>query len=232
MANSPADLDGRLHLRCILVTLGNSTPEFCPSRIGIPACHACHSSSIGWPPRNRLHRNGYDKTSSRICIPTASLQTSMLPSRGLPPFVQKRMSIVPSLHLSLYPLSDFNVHPAYDDGRTQLLLCIHGVLPITFRNASYNIPMAFWIPRDYPKLPPIAYVVPTIDMLVKPGRYVDVSGRCNPDYVRNWERKHEVSCLLIPGPRPFWIDNLLGLQSRCIVASHARPILSGSPSFL
>ncbi|KAF8959050.1 UEV domain-containing protein, partial [Flammula alnicola] len=79
----------------------------------------------------------------------------------------------------------------FDDGRTQLLLCVHGLLPITFRQASYNIPMAFWITREYPRQPPIAYVVPTNDMLVKSGKYVDVSGRCNIEYIQHWERKDE-----------------------------------------
>ncbi|PFH54388.1 hypothetical protein AMATHDRAFT_72876 [Amanita thiersii Skay4041] len=84
----------------------------------------------------------------------------------------------------------------YDDGRTQLMLCVHGVLPISFRHASYNIPIALWIPRDYPKLPPLAYVVPTNDMLVRPGKFVDVSGKCEPEYIRNWQRKSE-GCNLI-----------------------------------
>ncbi|KAF8797990.1 UEV-domain-containing protein [Phlegmacium glaucopus] len=79
----------------------------------------------------------------------------------------------------------------FDDGRTQLLLCVHGLLPISFRNASYNIPIAVWITRDYPKQPPITYVVPTNDMLVKPGKFLDVSGRCNIDYLQHWERKDE-----------------------------------------
>lgn len=82
--------------------------------------------------------------------------------------------------------------PAFDDGRTQLLLCLHGLLPITYRGAPYNIPMAFWITRDYPRHPPIAYVVPTTNMLVRSGKYVDVSGRCNTEYIQNWERKDEV----------------------------------------
>lgn len=84
---------------------------------------------------------------------------------------------------------------AFDDGRTQLLLCVHGLLPISFRNASYNIPIAVWITRDYPKQPPITFVVPTNDMLVKPGKYLDVSGRCNIDYLQHWERKDEVQYL-------------------------------------
>lgn len=72
------------------------------------------------------------------------------------------------------------------------MLCLHGLLPISFRGASYNIPIAVWLPREYPRNPPIAYVVPTSDMLVRAGPDVDVSGRCSIQYIRNWERKNEV----------------------------------------
>ncbi|KZT26235.1 UEV-domain-containing protein [Neolentinus lepideus HHB14362 ss-1] len=84
----------------------------------------------------------------------------------------------------------------FDDGRTQLLLCVHGLLPITFRQASYHIPIAIWVAHDYPRQPPLVYVVPTSDMLVKAGKYMDVSGRCNIPYVQNWERKSEACNLL------------------------------------
>ncbi|KAF9820217.1 hypothetical protein IEO21_01650 [Rhodonia placenta] len=79
----------------------------------------------------------------------------------------------------------------YDDGRTQLLLCLHGLLPIAYRGASYNIPIAIWLTREYPRQPPIAYVVPTTDMIVRPGPDMDVSGRCQLEYLRNWQRKSE-----------------------------------------
>ncbi|KAF4614691.1 hypothetical protein D9613_003029 [Agrocybe pediades] len=79
----------------------------------------------------------------------------------------------------------------FDDGRTQLLLCVHGLLPISFRGASYNIPIAVWLTREYPRQAPIVYVVPTNDILVRPGKYVDVSGRCNIEYLQHWERKDE-----------------------------------------
>ena len=81
---------------------------------------------------------------------------------------------------------------AYDDGRTQLLLCLHGLLPIHYRQSAYHIPIAVWLPRDYPSLPPIAYVVPTSDMLVKPGKHMDVSGRASIAYLHDWARKSEV----------------------------------------
>ncbi|KAJ7632582.1 UEV-domain-containing protein [Roridomyces roridus] len=89
---------------------------------------------------------------------------------------------------SLRPKSDIYT---FDDGRTQLLLCLHGLLPISFRNAEYNIPVAVWVTHDFPREPPLAYVVPTQEMLVKPGPNLDVSGRSNLDYVQLWARKSE-----------------------------------------
>ena len=83
---------------------------------------------------------------------------------------------------------------AYDDGRVKTLLCIHGLLPIAFRGSTYNIPIACWITFDHPREPPLTYVVPTSDMLVKPGKNVEVSGRCQLDYLKDWERKSEVCC--------------------------------------
>ncbi|KXN82081.1 hypothetical protein AN958_03239 [Leucoagaricus sp. SymC.cos] len=79
----------------------------------------------------------------------------------------------------------------FDDGRSHLLLCVHGLLPIKYRNAQYNIPVAVWITREYPRHPPIVYVVPSADLLVKASRSVDVSGRCNLEYMQQWERKSE-----------------------------------------
>ena len=81
---------------------------------------------------------------------------------------------------------------AYDDGRTQLLLCVHGLLPIAYRQASYHIPIAIWITRQYPREPPLSFVVPTSDMLVKPSKHVSVSGLCRIEYILDWEKKYEV----------------------------------------
>ncbi|KAG2145004.1 UEV domain-containing protein [Suillus cothurnatus] len=89
---------------------------------------------------------------------------------------------------SLRPKSDVYT---YDDGRTQLLLCLHGLLPISFGGASYNIPIAVWVTKEYPRQPPIVYVVPTQDMLVSPSKHVDVSGRCKVEYIQHWEKKSE-----------------------------------------
>ncbi|KAF8559541.1 UEV-domain-containing protein [Imleria badia] len=89
---------------------------------------------------------------------------------------------------ALRPKSDVYT---YDDGRAQLLLCLHGLLPIAFRGASYNIPIAVWLTRDYPRSPPIAYVVPTQQLLLRPSKFVDLSGRCSINYIQDWIRKPE-----------------------------------------
>jgi ESCRT-I complex subunit TSG101 len=84
---------------------------------------------------------------------------------------------------------------AFDDGRTLLLLCLHGTLPITYASARYNVPIAVWLPLDSPRSPPMVYVVPTSGMLVRKGKGVELDGRVNEDdweYLRNWRRKWEV----------------------------------------
>ncbi|KAM5535230.1 hypothetical protein V8D89_011166 [Ganoderma adspersum] len=110
-----------------------------------------------------------------------------------PDVVFTHVDAILTRHPTIRPKTDVYT---YDDGRTQLLLCIHGLLPIAFRGTAYNIPIATWLPRDYPRSPPIAFVVPTSDMLVRPSSEIDVSGRCSVQYVRNWERKSE-SCSLV-----------------------------------
>jgi ESCRT-I complex subunit TSG101 len=94
-------------------------------------------------------------------------------------------------HTSKLPL--ILLHTAYDDGRTQLLLLLSGTIPINYRNATYNIPMDLWVPRLYPREPPIAYVRPTNDMLIRKSNNVDPSGRVGGTYLEVWQRKWEVS---------------------------------------
>ncbi|KAG8735244.1 hypothetical protein FRC12_018170 [Ceratobasidium sp. 428] len=91
-------------------------------------------------------------------------------------------------HSTLKPKNDVYT---FNDGRAQLLICIHGLIPITFRQATYNIPVAIWIPLEYPRSPPLVYVVPTNDMLVKASKHVDPSGECTFEYLDNWRRKSE-----------------------------------------
>ena len=52
---------------------------------------------------------------------------------------------------------------------------------------KYNIPVSIWLPEGYPRHPPIMYVLPTPDMIIKPHHsFVDASGVVSSPYVRNW----------------------------------------------
>ena len=84
----------------------------------------------------------------------------------------------------------------FNDGRTQLLLTLEGTVPVEFRNNTYNIPVAYWIPRDYPREPPMAFVAPTPDMAIRKGPNVDPSGEIGGNYIARWRSKPEACNLL------------------------------------
>mmetsp|Transcript_9152 Transcript_9152/g.13734 ORF Transcript_9152/g.13734 Transcript_9152/m.13734 type:complete len:384 (-) Transcript_9152:128-1279(-) len=71
----------------------------------------------------------------------------------------------------------------FNNGSKATLLSIGGTIPIHFRGAQYNIPVKFYIPKEYPKKPPIGYVTPTINMRIRHGHpNVDDSGNIYMSY--------------------------------------------------
>ncbi|KAI7833475.1 ubiquitin E2 variant, partial [Kickxella alabastrina] len=81
------------------------------------------------------------------------------------------------------------------DKTIQALLCLHGTLPMVFNGATFNIPMVFWFPRQFPSQPPMAYVTPTHTMVVKVSKHVDERGRIYHPYLAAWSTE-EGSTLL------------------------------------
>jgi ESCRT-I complex subunit TSG101 len=55
--------------------------------------------------------------------------------------------------------------------------------------------MELWIPHTYPYEPPIAYITPTSDMLVRPGRYVSGEGRIYHPYLAHWAEAWDVGVM-------------------------------------
>ena len=80
----------------------------------------------------------------------------------------------------------------HEDGRSELLLCIDGLLPIRYRNNNYKIPVAIWIPQDYPQSPPMVFVTPKKDMIVKQSRNVDPNGKCYHPNLAHWSNDSNV----------------------------------------
>ncbi|KAF9971100.1 hypothetical protein BGZ73_006004 [Actinomortierella ambigua] len=79
----------------------------------------------------------------------------------------------------------------HDNGRSQLLLSLIGTIPIVYQSATYNIPVAFWLPTSYPSVAPIVFVTPTALMMVKAGKYVDTNGRCYHPYLAYWSTRSD-----------------------------------------
>lgn len=57
----------------------------------------------------------------------------------------------------------------------------------------YQIPISIWIPNTYPREPPIAYVTPTQDMVVRVGQHVTLEGRVYHHYLAHWADAWDVS---------------------------------------
>lgn len=117
--------------------------------------------------------------------------------RVLVPYVQA--SLVHNQTLALLSISNSlaprTEHFTYDDGRTQLLLTLKGTIPIAFRGATYNIPLAIWVPFNYPVEECLFYVVPTSNMLVRPSNKVELSGRVHMQELGQLELKDAVEAL-------------------------------------
>ncbi|KAK9813095.1 hypothetical protein WJX72_008931 [[Myrmecia] bisecta] len=75
----------------------------------------------------------------------------------------------------------------HTNGRSVPLLMVEGTLPMYYQGVKYNIPVSAWLPEAYPRAPPIFYVVPTPDMIIKPRHsFVDASGIVASPYIQNW----------------------------------------------
>jgi len=73
------------------------------------------------------------------------------------------------------------------NGVEQKLLKITGTLPITHNNATYNIPISFWIPYEFPDKPPMCYIVPTANMEIKERhKFVNRQGFIFHPYLSTW----------------------------------------------
>ncbi|KAL5731867.1 hypothetical protein ACHQM5_004555 [Ranunculus cassubicifolius] len=75
----------------------------------------------------------------------------------------------------------------HNDGRTVNLLQADGTIPMIYQNVTYNIPIIVWLMESYPRHPPVVYVAPTRDMIIKrPHPYVNPSGLVSIPGLHNW----------------------------------------------
>ncbi|KAK4345634.1 hypothetical protein RND71_035810 [Anisodus tanguticus] len=75
----------------------------------------------------------------------------------------------------------------HNDGRTVNLLQAEGTVPMVYQDVTYNIPVIIWLMETYPRHPPLVFVNPTHDMIIKcPHPFVNPSGIVAIPYLQNW----------------------------------------------
>lgn len=133
----------------------------------------------------------------RTGAPTSHASTqflnTVLSQRGpqaLPYVEDDKWSIRQHLLLVIQEFPGLQVKTAvftHNDGRTSNLLQAAGTIPMYYQDVKYNIPITMWLLETYPRQPPLVFVTPTRDMIIKPRHpYVDGSGMVNSLYIQHW----------------------------------------------
>lgn len=67
------------------------------------------------------------------------------------------------------------------------LLQVLGTVPMVFQDRTYNIPVIIWLMESYPRHPPLVFVNPTREMVIKRAHpFVNPSGVVSIPYLQNW----------------------------------------------
>lgn len=74
----------------------------------------------------------------------------------------------------------------YETGVQELLLCLFGNVPYSSSASASSAAVEIWIPKGYPQMPPMVYVIPPTDGAIQPGNYVDPAGRFYNLFLASW----------------------------------------------
>ncbi|KAL8192121.1 hypothetical protein R6Q57_028070 [Mikania cordata] len=124
---------------------------------------------------------------------TQQFLSSVLSQRGPSslPYSEDVKWLIRQHLLSLYETYP-SLHPqtavfTHNDGRSVNLLQSDGTVPMVYQNVTYNIPVVIWLMETYPRHPPLVFVNPTRDMIIKRQHaFVNPSGLVSIPYLQNW----------------------------------------------
>ncbi|CAK9140092.1 unnamed protein product [Ilex paraguariensis] len=98
--------------------------------------------------------------------------------------IRQHLVSVSDAYPSIQPKTAVFTH---NDGRTVNLLQADGTVPMIFQDVTYNIPIIIWLMESYPRHPPLVFVNPTRDMIIKrPHSFVNPSGVVSIQYLQSW----------------------------------------------
>ncbi|XP_055049267.2 ubiquitin-conjugating enzyme E2 variant 3 isoform X1 [Misgurnus anguillicaudatus] len=102
----------------------------------------------------------------------------------------------------------------FTDSSQKDLLKIIGNIPIRYQGHSYNLPILLWLLDSFPFTPPICFLRPTSNMVIREGKHVDSKGRIYLPGLHNWDHpKSSVNGLLAEMMAKFEEEPPLGTKS-------------------
>ncbi|RLN92599.1 hypothetical protein BBJ28_00017182, partial [Nothophytophthora sp. Chile5] len=146
--------------------------------------------------RRRNRRQLFASGGVAIMTSLVSSQAPSISRRGRSTGRRQPRALEPSMYANNVSnldqiLSSLQCYPRmtrpHNDGTTSTLLNLEGTIPIFYRGNQYNIPVEFWVVETYPMAPPVCFVRPTADMMVKPGHpHVTSDGYVKIPYTTDW----------------------------------------------
>ncbi|KAK9065454.1 hypothetical protein SSX86_014853 [Deinandra increscens subsp. villosa] len=105
-------------------------------------------------------------------------------SEDVKPLIDQHLLALSKSHPSLLQKTATFTH---NDGRSVTLLQSDGTVPMVFQNVTYNIPVLIWLTETYPRNPPLVFVNPTRDMVIRRSHpFVNQSGLVWIPYLEDW----------------------------------------------
>ncbi|XP_072290751.1 ubiquitin-conjugating enzyme E2 variant 3 [Eucyclogobius newberryi] len=75
----------------------------------------------------------------------------------------------------------------FSDSSQRDLLKLIGNVPVKYEGRSYNFPVQLWLLDSFPFTPPICFLRPTSNMIIREGKHVDAKGRIHLPGLHNWD---------------------------------------------
>ncbi|XP_017341306.1 ubiquitin-conjugating enzyme E2 variant 3 [Ictalurus punctatus] len=102
----------------------------------------------------------------------------------------------------------------FTDSSQKDLLKVLGNIPVRYQGCFYNLPIQLWLLDSFPFTPPICFLRPTANMVIREGKHVDAKGRIHLPALHNWDHpKSSVIVLLEEMIAKFEEDPPLAMKS-------------------
>mmetsp|Transcript_8678 Transcript_8678/g.15911 ORF Transcript_8678/g.15911 Transcript_8678/m.15911 type:complete len:425 (-) Transcript_8678:262-1536(-) len=107
--------------------------------------------------------------------------------------VQADVLALQNKYAALVPKASTHIH---NDGTESFLLMLEGTIPITYKGATYNIPIEVIVSAAYPSTAPLCFVRPVKGMEVKRDhRHVAMDGSVHLPYLTSWRGENTLVTL-------------------------------------